>query len=81
MYAVIINIPFAQLLDNSPKKAKFSKNFNSKFSFIEVLFTGQISKPPEIENKINITLVDNSTSKYKKTKELFSSTLKSNIWK
>ena len=35
----------------------FSKTFNSKFSYIEVWFTDQNSKPPEIENKINITLV------------------------
>ena len=34
----------------------FLKTFNSKFSYIEVWFTNQYSKPLEIEEKINITL-------------------------
>ena len=33
------------------------KIFNSKFSYIEVWFTDQNSKPLEIEDKISITLV------------------------
>ena len=33
------------------------KTFNSEFSYIEVWFTNQFSKPLEIENKINNTLV------------------------
>ena len=37
----------------------FFKTFNSKFSYIEVWFTDQNSKPLEIEDKIKITLVIN----------------------
>ena len=44
----------------------FLKRFKSEFSYIEVWFTGQNSKPLEIEDKINITLVINYSVKYKK---------------
>ena len=37
----------------------FLKTFNSEFLYIEVWFTDQNSKPLEIEDKINITLVIN----------------------
>ena len=50
---------FGQLLDISPKNFIFLKTFNSEFSYIEVWFTNQNSKPLEIEDKINITLVIN----------------------
>ena len=50
---------FGQSLNISPKNFIFLKTFNSEFSFIEVWITDQNSKPLEIENKINITLVIN----------------------
>ena len=49
------NKSFGQLLDISPKKIIFLKALSSEFSYIEVRFTDQNSKPLEIENKINIT--------------------------
>ena len=48
-----------QLLDMSPKNFVFLKTFDSEFSYIEVLFTDQNSKPLETEDKINIALVIN----------------------
>ena len=45
-----------QLLDISPKYFIFLKTFNSEFSYIEVLFTDQNYKLPEIQDKVNITL-------------------------
>ena len=45
----ISNKSFDQLLDFSPKHFIFSKTFNSDFSFNEVWFTDQYSKPLEIE--------------------------------
>ena len=48
---------FGQLLDISPKKFIFLKIFDLEFSYIEVWFTDENSKPLEIEDKINITLV------------------------
>ena len=50
---------FGQLLDISPKNFIFSKTFNSEFSYIEVWSVDQNSKPWEIKDKINITLVIN----------------------
>ena len=60
------NKPFGQLLDILPKKFIFLKTFNSEFSYIEVWFTDQNSKPLEIKDKINITLVISEIAKYKK---------------
>ena len=44
----------------------FLKTFNSEFLYIEVWFTDQNSKPLEIEDKINMTLVISYSPKYKK---------------
>ena len=43
----------------SPKNSIFLKTFNSEFLYLEVWFTNQNSKPLEIEDKINISLVIN----------------------
>ena len=51
------NKSFGQLLGISPQKFIFLKSFYSEFSYIEVWFTDQNSKPLEIEDKVNITLV------------------------
>ena len=48
-----------QLLDTCPKYFIFSKTFDSEFSYIEVWLTDQNSKPIDIEDKINMTLVIN----------------------
>ena len=39
------------------KGFSFKKGFNSEFLYIEVRLTDQNSKPLEIEDKINVTLV------------------------
>ena len=57
LYAFVPNKSFSQLLDISPKNFIFLKTFNSEFSYIEVWFTDQQSKPVQFEDKINITLV------------------------
>ena len=59
LYTFVPNKSFSQLLNISPKNFIFLKTFNSEFSYIEVWFTDQNSKPLEIEHKINITLVVN----------------------
>ena len=59
MYAFVPSKSFGQLLDNSLKNFIFLKIFVSDFSYIEVWFTDQNSKPLETENKISITLVIN----------------------
>ena len=59
LYTFNPNKSFGQLLDISPKHFIFLGTFDSEFSYIEVWFTGQNSKPLEIEGKSNITLVIN----------------------
>ena len=59
LYTFVPNSSFGQLLDISPKNVIFLKTFNSEFSYVEVCFTDQNSKPLEIEDNINITLVIN----------------------
>ena len=66
LYTITPSKSFGQLLDISPKIIIFLKTFNSEFSYIEAWFTDQNSKPLEIEDKINITLVINQSLKYKK---------------
>ena len=58
-YIFVPNKFFGQLLDISPEIFIFLKTFNSEFSYNEVWFTYQNSKPLEVEDKINITLVIN----------------------
>ena len=58
-YTFVPSKAFGRLLNISPKNAIFLKTFNSEFSYIEVSFTNQNSKPRETEDKINITLVIN----------------------
>ena len=54
---------FGYFLGISPKKFLSLKTFGSHFSYIDVWFPYQTSKPLE---KINITLVTNQRVKYKK---------------
>ena len=59
LYTFFPHKSFNQLLDISPKHFIFLKTFDSEFSYIEVWFTDQNSKPLEREDKINVTLVIN----------------------
>ena len=62
LYTYIPNESFGQLLHISPKNFILLKTFNSLFSYMQVWLTDQNSNPLEIEDKINITLVFNSTT-------------------
>ena len=57
LYTFGPNKTFSQLFNISPRNFIFLKNFNSEFPYIKVWFTDQNSKPLEIKDKINITLV------------------------
>ena len=59
LHTFLPNKSFGQLLDISPKDIIVLKTFDSEFSYIEVWFTDQNSRPLKIEDKINITLVIN----------------------
>ena len=49
--------PFGSLLEISPTNHIFLKTFNSEFQEIKVWFTDQNSKPLEVEDKTNPTLI------------------------
>ena len=51
LYTFVPNKLFGQLLDISPNNFIFLKTFDSRFSYIEVWFIDQDSKPLEIEDK------------------------------
>ena len=57
LYTFVPNKPFGSLLEISPTSHIFLKRFNSEFQEIKVRFTDQTSKPLEVEDKTNITLI------------------------
>ena len=57
LYTFVPNKTFGSLLEISPRNHVFLKTFNSEFREIKVWFTDQKSRPLEIEDKINITLI------------------------
>ena len=57
LYTFVPNKPFGSLLEISPPNQIFLKTFNSEFQEIKVWFTDQNSKPLEVEDKINLTLI------------------------
>ena len=59
LHKIIPNKSFGQLLDILSKNLIILKTFDPKFSYIEVWFTDQNSKPLEVKYKINITSVLN----------------------
>ena len=59
LHTFVSNKSICQLLDISPKKFMFLITFNLELSYIEVWFTDQNSKPLEVEDKNNITLIIN----------------------
>ena len=57
LYRFVPNKPFGNLSEISPTKHIFLKTFNSEFQEIKVWLTDQTSKPLEVEDKINLTLI------------------------
>ena len=63
MYTFVFSKSFGQLLDISPIDFIFLETFKPEFSYTEVWFSDQNSKPLETEDKINIALVINYSDK------------------
>ena len=57
LYTLVPNEPFGSLLEISPTNHIFLKTFNSEFQELKVWFTDQNSRPLEVEDKINLTLI------------------------
>ena len=57
LFTFVPNKSFGSLLEISPTNQVFLKTFNSELQEVKVWFTDQTSKPLELEDKINITLI------------------------
>ena len=57
LYTFVPNKTFGSLLEISPTNQDFLKTFNSEFQEVKTWFTDQTSKPLELQDKINITLI------------------------
>ena len=57
LYTFVPDKGFGQLLSVSPSEFIWLKTFQSEFSYIEVWFTDQNSRPLEIEDRVNLTMV------------------------
>ena len=58
LYTFVPNKPFGSMLEILPTNHFFKKKtFNSEFQEIKIWFTDQTSKPLEVEDKINVTLI------------------------
>ena len=56
-FTFVPNKSLGSLLEISPTNQVFFKTFNSEFQEVKIWFTDQTSKPLELEDKINITLI------------------------
>ena len=57
LYTIVPNKAFGSLLEISPPNRVSLKTFNSELQEIKIWFTDQTSKPLEVEDKINVTLI------------------------
>ena len=57
VFTFVPNKQFGQLINISPHSLTMMNTGNTECSFVEVWFTDQISKPLEIEDNINLTLI------------------------
>ena len=57
LFTFVPNKAFGSLLEISPKSHVFLKTFNYEFQEIKIWFMDQTSKPLELEDRINVTLI------------------------
>ena len=57
LFTFVPNKTFGSLLEISPTNHVFLKTFNSEFQEVKIWLTDPTSKPLELEDKINITLI------------------------
>ena len=57
LYTFVTNKPFGSVLEISPPNHIILETSNSEFQEIKVWFTDQNSKPLEVEDNINLTLI------------------------
>ena len=57
LYTFVSSKQFKQIINVSPHSWTILNNINTKLTFIEIWFTDQNSKPLEIEDNLNITMI------------------------
>ena len=57
LFTFVPNKAFGSLLEISTKNHAFLETFSSEFQEINIWFTDQTSKPLEVEDRINVTLI------------------------
>ena len=57
LFTFVPNKQFGQLINISPHSLTMLNTTNTEFSSIELWFTDQNSKPLEIEDNVNMTLI------------------------
>ena len=57
LFTFVPSKSFGSVLEISPTNQVFLKTFNSEFQKVKIWVTDQTSKPLELEDKINITLI------------------------
>ena len=57
LFTFVPNKQFEQLINISPQACTMMNTVNTEFTYVEVWFTDQSSKPLEIEDNINLTLI------------------------
>ena len=57
LFSFVPNKQFGQLINISPNTLTMMNTVNTEFSHIEVWLTDQFSKPLEIEDNVNLTLI------------------------
>ena len=57
LFTFVPNKHFGQLINISPDSLTMMNTINTKFSFVEVWYTDQVSKSLEIEDSVNMTII------------------------
>ena len=57
LFSFVPNKKFGELLNISPQVFTMMNTINTEFSSVEVWFTDQLSKPLDIKNNVNLTLI------------------------
>ena len=57
LFSFVPNKQFGHLINISPHSLTMMNTFNAEFSSVEVWFTDQTTKPLEIEDNVNLTLI------------------------
>ena len=57
LFTFVLNKKFGLLINISPNSLTMINTVNTEFSHVEVWFTDQFSKPLQIEDNINLTLI------------------------